>query len=39
LADDPYGEGWIVRIRVTDASGLDAMLDYDAYAKQCQEGE
>jgi glycine cleavage system H protein len=39
LADDPYGEGWIVRIRVTDASGLDALLDYDAYAKQCQEGE
>lgn len=39
LAADPYGDGWIVRIRITDASALDALLDHDAYELQCQEGE
>ncbi len=31
INDDPYGEGWLVRIRVADASELDALLDADAY--------
>ena len=25
--DDPYGEGWLVRIRMSDPSELDALLD------------
>jgi glycine cleavage system H protein len=29
--DDPYGEGWLVRIRLADASELDALLDLEAY--------
>jgi glycine cleavage system H protein len=29
--DDPYGEGWLVRIRLTDATEVDALLDVDAY--------
>jgi glycine cleavage system H protein len=28
---DPYGEGWMVRLRVTDAAGLDDLLDPEAY--------
>jgi glycine cleavage system H protein len=28
---DPYGEGWMVRLRVMDAAGLDDLLDADAY--------
>lgn len=28
---DPYGEGWMVKLRVTDASALEGMLDADAY--------
>lgn len=28
---DPYGEGWMIRIRITDPSGLDEMLDAGAY--------
>lgn len=30
---DPYGEGWMVKIRVTDATELVGLLDADAYAK------
>ena len=28
---DPYGSGWLFKIRVTDASGLDALMDSGAY--------
>jgi glycine cleavage system H protein len=29
--EDPYGEGWLVRIRMTDAAEADELLDADAY--------
>ena len=29
--NDPYGEGWMIRIRVKDASELDILLDAAAY--------
>ncbi len=29
--DDPYGEGWLVRIRMSDPSELDALMDAEAY--------
>jgi glycine cleavage system H protein len=29
--DDPYGEGWLVRIRVSDPSEADTLLDADDY--------
>jgi glycine cleavage system H protein len=28
---DPYGDGWLVRLRLSDASEVDALLDADAY--------
>lgn len=28
---DPYGEGWIIRIKMTDKSELDNLLDAQAY--------
>ena len=31
LNEDPYGEGWICVIRVSDAAQLDALLDAEAY--------
>ena len=31
INDDPYGEGWLVRIRMADPSELDGLLDADAY--------
>jgi glycine cleavage system H protein len=29
--EDPYGDGWLVRIRMADASETEALLDVDAY--------
>ena len=29
--DDPYGEGWLVRIRLADPGELDALMDAAAY--------
>ncbi len=28
---DPYGEGWMIKIKVSDASQLNDLLDADAY--------
>jgi glycine cleavage system H protein len=28
---DPYGDGWMLRVKVTDTSQLDDLLDADAY--------
>jgi glycine cleavage system H protein len=29
--DDPYGEGWLIRIRLTEPDETDGLLDADAY--------
>jgi glycine cleavage system H protein len=29
--EDPYGDGWLIRIRLSDASERDALLDVGAY--------
>ena len=29
--DDPYGEGWLVRIRLTQPAEVDDLLDVEAY--------
>lgn len=29
--EDPYGEAWMVRVRLDDASELDELMDADAY--------
>ena len=28
---DPYGEGWLVRVRLSDTSELDSLLDSESY--------
>ena len=28
---DPYGDGWMVKVKVSDVSQLDSLLDADAY--------
>jgi glycine cleavage system H protein len=37
LSSDPYGDGWIAKIKVTDDANLQNLLDHAAYEKQCQE--
>jgi glycine cleavage system H protein len=34
LNSDPYGEGWIARIALSDTSELDALMDAEAYAAE-----
>ncbi|MGX6447371.1 glycine cleavage system protein GcvH [Patulibacter sp. S7RM1-6] len=29
--EDTYGEGWLVKVRLTDPSEVDSLLDRDAY--------
>ncbi|MEV4598284.1 glycine cleavage system protein GcvH [Amycolatopsis sp. NPDC049253] len=31
INSDPYGEGWLVEIRLDDPAGLDALLEAEAY--------
>jgi len=35
---DPYGEGWMLRVRMADAAQLDALLDAVAYEQLTAEG-
>lgn len=37
LNSDPYGDGWVARIRIDDESGLSGLMDFAAYQKQCEE--
>ena len=30
---DPYGEGWIIKVRLEDAAQVDSLLSADEYAK------
>jgi glycine cleavage system H protein len=34
---DPYGDGWLVRIRLSDASEANSLLDVDAYKQVVAE--
>jgi glycine cleavage system H protein len=34
---DPYGEGWLVRIKLSDASEADSLLDAEAYKQVVAE--
>jgi glycine cleavage system H protein len=34
---DPYGEGWMIRIRVSDPSELDDLLTPEAYASLIED--
>jgi glycine cleavage system H protein len=36
---DPYGEAWMVKFEIKDASQLDGLLDASAYEKHCEERE
>ena len=31
INEDPYGEGWLVEIELSDAAPLDELMDYTAY--------
>jgi glycine cleavage system H protein len=35
--EDPYGAGWLVRIRLSDPSEVDSLLDVEAYKQVLAE--
>ena len=35
--DDPYGEGWLVRVQLADPGEADALLDVEAYKQLLTE--
>ncbi len=37
LPSDPYGNGWLVKIKLSDETALQELMDYAAYQKQCAE--
>ena len=39
LNTDPYGEGWIIKVKVTDAGSLEKLMNHAAYEKMCGEEE
>ncbi len=37
LNSDPYGEGWMVKISISDAAELENLMGPDAYSAYCDE--
>jgi glycine cleavage system H protein len=36
INDDPYGDGWMVKVKLSDPSERDALLDREAYEASLQ---
>jgi glycine cleavage system H protein len=36
LNNDPYGDGWIAKVKLSDPSEVESLLDVDAYKKLLQ---
>jgi glycine cleavage system H protein len=39
LNEDPYGEGWLVRVKLSDPSEADQLLDAEAYRALLADSE
>jgi glycine cleavage system H protein len=39
LSADPYGKGWLVKIKVSDRSGFEKLLDLAAYEKHLETAD
>jgi glycine cleavage system H protein len=37
INEDPYGEGWLVRVKLSDPSEAERLLDADAYRKLLED--
>ena len=36
LRQDPYENGWLIKIKLTDEQGIGQLLDFAAYQKHCE---
>ena len=39
INDDPYEQGWMIRVKLSDKSQLDKLMDAEAYTAYCAERE
>jgi len=37
LASDPYGEGWLIKVRMSDPAEWESLMERDTYLKQCAQ--
>ncbi|MGD9857348.1 MAG: glycine cleavage system protein GcvH [Planctomycetaceae bacterium] len=37
LSDEPFGRGWIVKVRLAAGTSLDHLMDHASYQKFCEE--
>ena len=38
INQDPYGEGWMIKVRMSDPSEVDRLMDVEAYKEMLQNG-
>jgi glycine cleavage system H protein len=38
INSDPYGDGWMVKVKLSDHSEADSLMDANAYRKMVEEG-
>ena len=38
INQDPYGEGWMVKVRMSDPAEVDALMDVQAYREMLENG-
>jgi len=37
LSGDPFGAGWLIKVRISDPGQLQGLLDYAAYQRECEQ--
>ncbi len=36
LSDDPFGRGWMVKLKLAESTSLAHLMDYAAYCRHCE---
>ncbi|WP_166828555.1 glycine cleavage system protein GcvH [Thalassoroseus pseudoceratinae] len=36
LSDDPYGDGWILKVKISSQDEIEQLLDHAAYQQHCE---
>ena len=39
VSNDPFGEGWLIKVKLADEASLEKLMDRAAYEAQCREHE
>lgn len=39
LNTDPFGDGWIIKVKLTDEAALSRLMNLEAYEKLCSESD